>query len=72
MGEVISGSLLDYQVLPLRHEINKGIPQVSLLVPTTFPLYINDLPKDIGHRSIVNIYIDNNTVNGSATKGLDD
>ena len=42
------------------YPVNAGVPQWSILAPTLFQLYINDLPDDV--ISDIAIYADNTTV----------
>lgn len=62
---VVNGQSIEAQ------PINAGIPQCSLLGPTLFLLYIDDLSNSI-HRSFVNIYTGNTTGCRHTSKPLDD
>ena len=42
------------------YPLNTGVPQVSILVPTLFLLYLNDLPDDFICN--IGIYADNTTL----------
>ena len=52
------------------HKINAGVPQGSLLGPTLFLIFINDLPLDIV--SSLNMYADDTTVYGQTSKTCSD
>ena len=53
------------------HKINAGVPQGSLLGPTLFLLFINDLPDHI-ISSFVDIYADDTTMYGCTAVDLSD
>ena len=53
------------------HKINAGVPQGSLLGPTLFLLFINDLPDHI-ISSFVDIYADDTTMYGCTADDLSD
>ena len=53
------------------HKINAGVPQGSLLGPTLFLLFINDLPDHI-ITSFVDIYADDTTMYGCTAEDLSD
>ena len=53
------------------HNINAGVPQGSLLGPTLFLLFINDLPKHI-IKSLVSVYADDTTLYGRTSKAHDE
>ena len=61
---VVSGQTSD------AHKINAGVPQGSLLGPTLFLIFINDLPLDIV--SSLNMYADDTTVYGQTSKTCSD
>ena len=50
-------------------EINAGVPQGSVLGPTLFLLFINDLPADV-LKSFINIFADDTTIYGFTSKDL--
>ena len=49
--------------------INAGVPQGSVLGPTLFLLFINDLPDSV-IRSFINIFADDTTIYGLTSKNL--
>ena len=53
------------------HSINAGVPQGSLLGPTLFLLFINDLPDHI-IKSLVSVYADDTTLYGRTSKIQDE
>ena len=53
------------------HNINAGVPQGSLLGPTLFLLFINDLPNHI-IKSLVSVYADDTTLYGRTSKIQDE
>ena len=50
-------------------EINAEVPQGSVLRPTLFLLFINDLPDNV-LRSFINIFADDTTIYGFTSKDL--
>ena len=51
------------------HAINAGVPQGSVLGPTLFLIFINDLPDRV-IRSFINIFADDTTIYGTTSKNL--
>ena len=51
------------------YPINAGVPQGSILGPTLFPLYINNLPDDVTYN--IAIYADDTSLYSKCDKASD-
>ena len=60
--------VLDWKSLQ-EHSVNAGVPEGSILVPTLFLLYINDLPDDV--TCDIAIYADDTTLYSKCDQASD-